>query len=82
MFTSNYVLKTYFYMQVAETAENTPEQAKDKAVEDPKEHEATSKTESSATTTSAANKKAFLVTEKFLTEVLGVSVESSLLQGL
>lgn len=59
---------------MAETAENTPEQAKDKAVEDPKEHEATSKTESSATTTGAANKKAFLVTEKFLTEVLGVSV--------
>ncbi|XP_015780323.1 PREDICTED: lon protease homolog 2, peroxisomal-like [Acropora digitifera] len=65
-------------VQVAETAENTPEQAKDKAEEeDPKEHEATSKTESSATTTGAANKKAFLVTEKFLTEVLGPTMFES-----
>lgn len=62
------------FLQVAETAENTPEQANDKTEEDPKEHGAASKTESSATATGAANKKAFLVTEKFLTEVLGVSV--------
>lgn len=62
------------FLQVAETAENTPEQAKDKTEEDPKEHGAASKTESSATATGAATKKAFLVTEKFLTEVLGVSV--------
>ena len=61
---------------MAETAENTPEQAKDKTKEDLKEHEATCKAESSATTTDAANKKTFLVTEKFLTEVLGVSVWS------
>lgn len=70
-------------VQVAETVENTPEQAKDKAEEDPKEHEATSKTESSATTTGAANKKAFLVTEKFLTEVLGPTMfESEVAQRL
>ncbi|XP_074617102.1 lon protease homolog 2, peroxisomal-like isoform X2 [Acropora palmata] len=70
-------------VQVAETVENTPEQAKDKAEEDPKEHEATSKTKSSATTTGAANKKAFLVTEKFLTEVLGPTMfESEVAQRL
>ncbi|XP_029184451.2 lon protease homolog 2, peroxisomal-like [Acropora muricata] len=70
-------------VQVAETAENTPEQAKDKTEEDPKEHEATGKTESSATTTGAANKKAFLVTEKFLTEVLGPTMfESEVAQRL
>ena len=65
---------------MAEVAAKTPEKAKEDRKEDCKEQEPT-KTDSTASVSAGAEKKAFLVTEKFLTDALGVGVLSAFLRG-
>ncbi|XP_068694451.1 lon protease homolog 2, peroxisomal-like [Montipora foliosa] len=69
-------------VQVAEVAAKIPEKAKEDRKEDCKEQEPT-KTDSTASVSAGAEKKAFLVTEKFLTDALGPTIfESEVAQRL
>ena len=57
---------------MAEATRNAREKGKENNKEEPKEQEAAKTNSSAVVPTTPAETKAFLVTEKFLTEVLGV----------
>lgn len=57
---------------MAETTRNASEKAKENSEESAKENEAAPSKTDSTPAVASADKKAFLVTEKFLTDVLGV----------
>jgi len=62
-----------FDFQVAEITRNTSEKAEEKAEEGSKDDSKDIKDKDKSDSTQPADKKAFLVTEKFLVDVLGVS---------
>ena len=57
---------------MAETTRNASEKAKENSEESGKENEAAPSKIDATSAVASADKKAFLVTEKFLTDVLGV----------
>jgi len=70
-------------VQVAETTRNASEKAKENSEESAKENEAAPSKTDSTPAVASADKKAFLVTEEFLTDVLGPPVfESEVAQRL
>jgi len=70
-------------VQVAEATRNASEKAKENSEESAKENEAAPSKTDSTPAVASADKKAFLVTEKFLTDVLGPPVfESEVAQRL